>query len=85
MTACAQGWPGPCKPPPDSGEREVFVSNHIQRFGQAAVPVLRHMRKWLLFESQNTRKHAMEAERTNTIRNSLADLTARVAELRRYL
>ena len=37
------------------------------------------------FESQNTRKYAMEAERTNTIRNSLADLTARVAELRRYL
>ncbi|MEX1166611.1 MAG: peptide chain release factor 2 [Hydrogenophaga sp.] len=27
----------------------------------------------------------MEAERTNTIRNSLADLTGRVAELRRYL
>ncbi|AOW12359.1 peptide chain release factor 2 [Hydrogenophaga crassostreae] len=27
----------------------------------------------------------MEAERTNTIRNSLADLTERVAELRRYL
>ncbi len=43
------------------------------------------MRKCTLFETQHTRKHAMEAERTNTIRNSLADLTARVAELRRYL
>ena len=43
------------------------------------------MRKCAFFETQNTRKHAMEAERTNTIRNSLADLSGRVAELRRYL
>jgi len=27
----------------------------------------------------------MEAERTNAIRNQLADLSARVVELRRYL
>ena len=43
------------------------------------------MRKCTLFESQNTRKPAMEAERINAIRNSLTDLTERVAELRRYL
>jgi hypothetical protein len=30
-------------------------------------------------------KPIMEAERSNTIRNTLADLTERVAELRRYL
>jgi hypothetical protein len=43
------------------------------------------MRKCTLFEPQNNRKPAMEAERINAIRNSLTDLTERVAELRRYL
>lgn len=31
------------------------------------------------------RENTMEAERTNAIRNQLADLSARVVELRRYL
>jgi hypothetical protein len=42
------------------------------------------MRKSPLFDTP-TGKPIMEAERTNAIRNSLSDLTDRVAELRRYL
>jgi hypothetical protein len=58
----------------------AFALHHP--FGCPCAPAHEKMR---VFESQNNRKHAMEAERTNTIRHSLADLTARVAELRRYL
>jgi hypothetical protein len=34
---------------------------------------------------QYAKRHSMEAERTNTIRTQLDDLTTRVVELRRYL
>jgi hypothetical protein len=37
------------------------------------------------FEHKPQESTAMEAERINTIRNNLADLTERVGELRRYL
>lgn len=37
------------------------------------------------WSTQHPQRHPMEAERINTIRSQLNDLTTRVVELRRYL
>jgi len=48
--------------------------------------VMRKSRVWRPCPlTPNTRENTMEAERLNALQNQLADLTERVAELRRYL
>jgi hypothetical protein len=43
------------------------------------------MLRGLARATERQREHTMEAERINSIRNQLADLSARVVELRGYL
>ena len=48
-------------------------------------PVLRPTRRTESPNEHDREHDTMEAERINSIRNQLADLSARVVELRRYL